>query len=174
MRLTPADRVLHALPLSGTWGGLCIPLATLSHGAALVLMETFEPAVALRLMEGERITVWNGVDAMAIADARASGPRATRPLEPAHRRLRATGGGVQGLFEAVVERLGVRLAFQPYGMTEVNAMALCTTSTSRRESLARAGRLARRRHRGARGRPGDRPGPARRRRRASCGCAGGW
>src|SRR5262249_29538491 len=35
----------------------------------------------------------------------------------------ATGGGGHGLFEAVVERL-VPLAYQPYGMTEVNAMAL--------------------------------------------------
>jgi fatty-acyl-CoA synthase len=124
LRLTDADRVLHALPLSGTWGGVCIPLATFSHGAALVLMETFEPAVALRLMEDERITVWNGVDTMAV-------PMLEHP-DLARRdrsRLRtggfaATGGGVEGLFEAVVERLGVRRAFQPYGMTEVNAMAL--------------------------------------------------
>jgi fatty-acyl-CoA synthase len=124
LRMTDTDRVLHALPLSGTWGGVCIPLATFTHGAALVLMETFEPAVALRLMEDERITVWNGVDAMAV-------PMLEHP-DLARRdrsRLRtggfaATGGGVEGLFEAVVERLGVRGAFQPYGMTEVNAMAL--------------------------------------------------
>src|SRR5262249_10228431 len=42
MRLTPDDRVLHALPFSGTWGGLCIPLAAWGHGAVLVLMDTFE------------------------------------------------------------------------------------------------------------------------------------
>jgi fatty-acyl-CoA synthase len=36
----------------------------------------------------------------------------------------ATGGGGHGLFEAVVERVGIPLAYQPYGMTEVNAMAL--------------------------------------------------
>ncbi len=139
MRVTEADRVLHALPLSGTWGGLCIPLATFTHGATLVLMETFEPAVALRLMEDERITVWNGVDAMAV-------PMLEHP-DLARRdrsRLRtggfaATGGGVQGLFGAVVERLGVRLAFQPYGMTEVNAMALVHDLDEPPESLAVAG-----------------------------------
>ncbi len=139
LRLTPDDRVLHALPLSGTWGGLCIPLAALSHGAALILMETFEPAVALRLMEDERVTVWNGVDAMAI-------PMLEHP-DLARRdrsRLRtggfaATGGGVQGLFEAVVERLGVRQLFQPYGMTEVNAMALVHDLDEPLESRARAG-----------------------------------
>jgi fatty-acyl-CoA synthase len=102
-------------------------------------METFEAAVALRLMEDEGITVWNGVDAMAV-------PMLAHP-DLARRdrsRLRtggfaATGGGVQGLFEAVVERLGVRLAFQPYGMTEVNAMALVHDLDESPESLAVAG-----------------------------------
>ena len=35
-----------------------------------------------------------------------------------------TGGGAHGLFEAIVDRLGVPQAYQPYGMTEVNALAL--------------------------------------------------
>jgi fatty-acyl-CoA synthase len=124
MRMTEQDRVLHALPLSGTWGGLCIPLATLSHGACLVLMETFDAGVALRLIEAERITVWNGVDTMAV-------PMLDHPdLERRDRSslrtggFASTGGGRLGLFEAVVERLGLRQAFQPYGMTEVNAMAM--------------------------------------------------
>jgi len=139
LRLTTADRVLHALPLSGTWGGLCIPMAAFSHGAALILMETFEPAVALRLMEAERVTVWNGVDAMAI-------PMLEHPDLAWRDRsslrtggFAATGGGVQGLFEAVVERIGVRQAFQPYGMTEVNAMALVHDLDEPPESRARAG-----------------------------------
>ena len=139
LRLTAADRVLHALPLSGTWGGLCIPLAAFSHGATLILMETFEPAVALRLIEAERVTVWNGVDAMAI-------PMLEHPdlarRDRSHLRtggFAATGGGVQGLFEAVVERIGVRQAFQPYGMTEVNAMALVHDLDEPPESRARAG-----------------------------------
>ena len=139
LRLTVDDRVLHALPLSGTWGGLCIPLSTFTHGATLVLMETFEPGVALRLMEDERITVWNGVDTMAV-------PMLEHPdlAKRDRSRLRtggfaATGGGVEGLFEAVVERLGLRLGFQPYGMTEVNAMALVHDLDESPESLATAG-----------------------------------
>ncbi|MGH7300946.1 MAG: AMP-binding protein [Candidatus Rokuibacteriota bacterium] len=139
LRLTEADRVLHALPLSGTWGGLCIPLAAFSHGAAVVLMETFEPAVALRLMEAERVTVWNGVDTMAI-------PMLEHPDLATRDRsslrtggFAATGGGELGLFEAVVERLGVRGAFQPYGMTEVNAMALVHDLDEPLESRAQAG-----------------------------------
>jgi fatty-acyl-CoA synthase len=139
LRLTAADRVLHALPLSGTWGGLCIPLAAFSHGATLILMETFEPAVALRLMEVERVTVWNGVDAMAIPML--EHPDLARRDRSSLRTggFAATGGGVQGLFEAVVERIGVRQAFQPYGMTEVNAMALVHDLDEPPESRARAG-----------------------------------
>jgi fatty-acyl-CoA synthase len=139
MRMTEADRVLHALPFSGTWGGVCIPLATFSHGAALILPETFEPGLALRLMETERVTVWNGVDSMAV-------PMLEHPdlARWDRSRLRtggfaATGGGVQGLFEAVVKRLGLRLAFQPYGMTEVNAMALAHDLDEPPESLALPG-----------------------------------
>ena len=67
LRVTPADRVLHALPMTGTWGGLCIPLSTFSHGACLVVMESFDAGVALHLIEREGITIWNAVDAMAIA-----------------------------------------------------------------------------------------------------------
>ena len=139
MRLTEADRVLHALPLSGTWGGVCIPLAMFSHGATLILPDTFELGLALHLMETERVTVWNGVDSMAV-------PMLEHPdLARCDRsRLRtggfaATGGGVQGLFEAVVKRLGLRLAFQPYGMTEVNAMALVHDLDEPPESLALPG-----------------------------------
>ena len=38
-----------------------------------------------------------------------------------------------------MERLGVRQAFQPYGMTEVNAMALVHDLDEPLESRARAG-----------------------------------
>src|SRR4029450_4491367 len=96
--VTPADRVLHALPLSGTWGGLNVPLTTLSHGGALVLMEAFEPGVALHLMERERISIWNAVDAMASA-----GPAPPDLARRDRSGLRTggfgmTGGGRDGLF----------------------------------------------------------------------------
>ncbi len=124
LAVTPADRVLHALPFSGTWGGLNIPLTALSHGAALVLMDTFEPGVALHLMERERISIWNAVDAMAIAvlDHPDLGRRARAALRTGG--FGMTGGGRDGLFEEIVGRLGVPLAYQPYGMTELNALCM--------------------------------------------------
>lgn len=124
LRLTPADRVLHAMPAPGTWGGLNIPISAWSHGACLVLMEAWDPLRALLLIERERCTVFNAVDTML------------KPmLEHSdfdrydHSSLRtggfaSVGGGGPAMLEAVVKRLGVPLAFQPYGMTEVNALAL--------------------------------------------------
>ena len=122
--VTPIDRVLHALPLSGTWGGLCVPMSTFTHGACLVLMETFEPGVALRLIERERITIWNAVDAMAIAvlDHPDLARRDRSTLRTGG--FGMTGGGRDGLFEEVVTKLAVPLAYQPYGMTELNALCM--------------------------------------------------
>jgi fatty-acyl-CoA synthase len=122
--VTSEDRVLHALPAAGTWGGVNIPLTTWSHGACLVLMETWEPQRALVLMERERITIWNAVDAMATS-------LLSHPHLGRHdlSRLRtgaigATGGGGHGLFEDVVARIGMPGVYQPYGMTECQALCL--------------------------------------------------
>jgi len=103
--VTPSDRVLHALPFSGTWGGLNVPLTTLSHGGALVLMEAFDPGVALHLMERERVSIWNAVDAMAIAvlDHPDLGRRNRGALRTGG--FGMTGGGRDGLFEEILGRL---------------------------------------------------------------------
>jgi fatty-acyl-CoA synthase len=124
LRMTPEDRVLHALPAAGTWGGVNIPLVTWSHGACLVLMETYDPLRALQLIERERCTVWNAVDAMVIAML--EHPELDRYDRSSLRTggIGSTGGGGHGLFEAWVERIGVRAGYEPYGMTEVNAMAM--------------------------------------------------
>lgn len=122
--LGPDDRVLHTLPFSGTWGGVVIPLMAFAHGSSLILEEVFDPLETLRLIQQERITVWNAVDAMltAVLDHPDLARYDTSSLRTGG--VAMTGGGRHGLFEAVVERLGMRGAIQPYGMTEVNAMAL--------------------------------------------------
>ena len=124
LRVTPEDRVLHALPAAGTWGGVNIPLTTWSHGASLVLMATWDAQRALVLMERERITIWNAVDAMA--KSLLAHPDLHRYDRSALRTggIGATGGGVHGLFEDVVARIGMREVYQPYGMTECQALCL--------------------------------------------------
>jgi len=124
LRVTPADRALHALPMTGTWGGLCIPLSTFSHGACLVVMESFDAGVALHLIEREGITIWNAVDAMAIAVL--DHPDLARRKRSTLRTggFGMTGGGRDGLFEDILHTLGVPQAYQPYGMTELNALSM--------------------------------------------------
>jgi fatty-acyl-CoA synthase len=137
--LTERDRVLHTLPFSGTWGGLVIPIMTLSHGACLVLEEFFDALLTLRLLETEAITVWNAVDAMltAVLDHPDFDRYDRRALRTGG--VAMTGGGRHGLFDEVVERLGMRGAVQPYGMTEVNALALCPYPDDPLELRRRAG-----------------------------------
>ena len=124
LRMTDDDRVLHALPAAGTWGGVNIPLVTWSHGACLVLMEAFDPLRALQLIERERCTVWNAVDAMVRATLDYPGLDRYDRSSLRTGGIGSTGGGGYGLFEAWVETIGVRHGYEPYGMTEVNAMAL--------------------------------------------------
>jgi fatty-acyl-CoA synthase len=124
LRVTPADRVLHALPMTGTWGGLCIPLSTFSHGACLVVMESFDAGVALHLIEREGITIWNAVDAMAIAVLDHPDLARRKPSTLRTGGFGMTGGGRDGLFDDVVHTLGVPQAYQPYGMTELNALSM--------------------------------------------------
>jgi fatty-acyl-CoA synthase len=124
LQVTEADRVLHALPFSGTWGGFCVPLSTFSHGARLVLMETFDPGVALHLMQKEGITIWNAVDAMAIAVLDHPDLARRKPSTLRTGGFGMTGGGRDGLFDDIVHTLGVPQAYQPYGMTELNALCM--------------------------------------------------
>ena len=123
LRMTPDDRVLHALPAAGTWGGVNIPLSAWTHGACLVLVDVFEPARVLSLIERERCTMWNAVDNMLIPVLDCPGLSRHDLSSLRKGAVAAVGGGRHGLFEEVVERL-IPLAQHPYGMTEVNAMAL--------------------------------------------------
>jgi len=124
LRLTPEDRVLHALPAAGTWGGVNIPISTWSHAACLVLMEAWDPLRALMLIERERCTVMNSVDTMLkpLLEHPDLGRYDRSSLRTGA--FAAVGGGGPGMFEAVVRQLGIPLAFHPYGMTEVNAQSL--------------------------------------------------
>jgi len=142
LQVTEADRVLHALPVTGTWGGLCIPFSTFAHGACLILMETFEAAVALHLIERESVTIWNAVDAMVIPVL--DHPDLARCKRATLRTggFASTGGGRDGLFEDILHTLGVPQAYQPYGMTELNALSLLHALDETDESRAQSGAWA--------------------------------
>jgi fatty-acyl-CoA synthase len=122
--ITERDRVLSALPAPGTWGGLNVPLTTWSRGATLVLMDVWDPARALSLIERERCTVWNAVDSMVLPLLEYPGLDRFDRSSLRTGAFAATGGAEHGFHEAIRDRIGVPLHYQPYGMTEVNALSL--------------------------------------------------
>ena len=163
---------LHALPLSGTWGGLCIPLATLEPRRHPRAHGDLRAAARAASHGAGAHTVWNAVDAMAIAmlehpdlarrDRSRSGPAAC-----GYRRRRARA--VRG---------GRRAARRPPGVPAVRddrGQRALSLPRPRRAGGARARRAsgpptASRRAWSTRRRDGTCP----RTRRASCGSAGGW
>ncbi|HEX6058577.1 MAG TPA: AMP-binding protein [Gemmatimonadaceae bacterium] len=63
LEVDPSDRVLAAVPLFAIFG-FGVAVGAIAAGATLVLLETFEAAEALRLLERERVTVLHGVPTM--------------------------------------------------------------------------------------------------------------
>jgi fatty-acyl-CoA synthase len=61
--LRDGERVLAAVPFFHVFGTSTV-VTTVVHGGTLVLQERFEPAAALDLLEGERVTVFHGVPTM--------------------------------------------------------------------------------------------------------------
>jgi fatty-acyl-CoA synthase len=57
--LEPGDVAWFYFPLFFSAGCINVMLGTLSHGAALILQPTFDPGVALELIERERATTWH-------------------------------------------------------------------------------------------------------------------
>src|SRR5262249_47220264 len=58
--VAPSDRTWGYLPFFFNAGLVAVALATIARGAALVATEVFEPGEALRLLEGERCTLFFG------------------------------------------------------------------------------------------------------------------
>ena len=115
MQLTPDDRVILAPPLFWAYGACNALPATLTHGAALVLQERFEPAEWIALVEGHRCTVAYTLPSITGAVLRCPEFRRERVVS-----LRT--GLMIGAPEEVqiaAERLGIAAICNIYGSTEV-------------------------------------------------------
>ncbi|MBN9097885.1 MULTISPECIES: AMP-binding protein [unclassified Pseudonocardia] len=65
---THLDRVVAHMPFYHTGGMSCTTMATVSHGATLIIpSETFDPVAVLQAVHDERATVLNGVPTMFVA-----------------------------------------------------------------------------------------------------------
>jgi fatty-acyl-CoA synthase len=112
--LTPADRVLIAIPLFWSYGAVNALPAVVSHGATLVLQSHFEAGGALTLIERHACTALYTLPAMtnALIAHPQFHPQRTRTL-----RTGVTIGTPQDIRNAA-EQLGVTQICNIYGGTE--------------------------------------------------------
>lgn len=112
--LGPIDRVLVSIPLFWSYGAVNALMATLSHGATLVLQPRFEPEGALDLIERHRATSIYTLPAMtnALLAAETFSPARTASL-----RTGVTIGAPQDVMRAATE-LGAAEICNIYGQTE--------------------------------------------------------
>src|SRR5664280_3701046 len=66
--LSAADRVCLPVPLFHCFGCVLGVLATLTHGATLIMIEAFDPLLVLAAVQKERATALYGVPTMFIAE----------------------------------------------------------------------------------------------------------
>lgn len=62
--LSPGSRILMDFPINHVAADVEIGLAAICAGAALVIMDRFDPALSLQIVERERVTLLGGVPAM--------------------------------------------------------------------------------------------------------------
>ncbi len=117
-RLGTEDRVLGVLPLTHVFGLTSVFLASLLHGAELVLMPRFDAAAVVRALEEEGITVVMGVPMLYRRLLRQLEMRG-RPLRAPRLRYASSGGAPldPALAARVREAFGVVL-HNGYGLTE--------------------------------------------------------
>lgn len=120
MRRGLAPATLCAVPLFHVSGLHAQLLSSLRHGRRLVLMHRWDPARALELIAGERITQFNGAPAMVMqlmAQPGFGDPSLTGSLGG----VGFGGAGLpQRLIDEVLQRLPESLSGIGFGMTESN------------------------------------------------------
>ncbi|MHB9099150.1 MAG: AMP-binding protein [Syntrophales bacterium] len=125
-RLTEKDRLCLSVPLAHMFGCICVTLAALIKGAAIVIpAETFDPGKFLEAITKERCTAIYGSPGAFIAMMEHPG------YAPGNLRSLRTGimGGAQCPLEVmkrVVEEMGVREIVIGYGQTEASSWITMT------------------------------------------------
>lgn len=68
MKLTEKDRVCIPVPFFHCFGCVLGTLAAVTHGSAMILLEQFDPELALQAVQDEKCTALHGVPTMFIAE----------------------------------------------------------------------------------------------------------
>jgi HIP---CoA ligase len=137
--LTSADRYLIVNPFFHSFGYKAGMLACLQTGAAIFPQRTFDVAVAMKLIESERITVFPGAPTV-YASMLDHPERPGRDLSSL--RLAVTGAAVVPV--ALVERMRAELSFDTvltaYGLTEAVVVTMCRPGDDPRTVTTTSGR----------------------------------
>ena len=127
--LGPDDVVMGCLPLFHSFGQTCGLNAAVAAGACLTLIPRFDPVTALKVIERDRVTVFEGVPTMYVAMLHAGAEIA----DTSTLRLAISGGaalpvevlrGFEQAFDTVV--------LEGYGLSETSPVASFNTPTQRK------------------------------------------
>jgi long-chain acyl-CoA synthetase len=117
--LKPDDRLYGVLPVSHIVGLSTVALGTLMAGASLFLVPRFNPADALKSLEGDGITIMLGTPAMFALIAEYAGRKGIEKIAaPNLRIISSSGAPLDQRIKETTERLFGLPLHNGYGITE--------------------------------------------------------
>jgi acyl-CoA synthetase (AMP-forming)/AMP-acid ligase II len=132
---TPRDVFLGVMPLFHV-GGVNPALTCLAGGARMILMPTFDPGAALRMVEAERASVIGFVPAM-LGMLLQSPEAARRDLSSVEKLIYGGSPISEAVLQAAFARLNCDI-MQMYGMTESSAAGTILTAADHRDGRLRS------------------------------------
>ena len=121
MDVGPDSRVLNHLPWFHVGGGFTGVLPPLITGAAMVVMDVWEPGAALELIEREGVTVLSGIPTHFI-DVLNHPSLAERDVSTLRNGWIGGANNPPEVIQAVIDRLGMAGIQPVYGMTETTSV----------------------------------------------------
>lgn len=127
--LGPDDVVMGCLPLFHSFGQTCGLNAAVAAGACLTLIPRFDPVTALKVIERDRVTVFEGVPTMYVAMLHVGADIA----DTSTLRLAISGGAALPveILRGFEQAFGT-VVLEGYGLSETSPVATFNTPTQRK------------------------------------------
>lgn len=119
-RVVPDDVIMGCLPLFHAFGQTCGLNAAVYGGACLTLISRFDPVLALKVIERDRVTIFEGVPTMYVAMLQAGGTTA----DTSSLRLCISGGAALPgeILTGFAAEFGAAI-LEGYGLSETSPVA---------------------------------------------------